>query len=233
MILSNEFLVDADLTRAWMLLSDLQTVVPCFPGASFISQEGEEVQVRIKVKIGAINSNFHGTIRFAEMDEAKHSAVIHGSGTDTGGKGKAVATICTTLRKVEAERTRVVIKADMAITGRIAQFGGAIIEEIASRLVTQFAVNLNNVVGAIAPRSGDNPSVTASRAASTAAVSPNDRLPSVGSEGTTGAAEEPRALNLGPVVGRVVLVYVIKYLVVPTGFFVLGWFARGLARSVC
>lgn len=190
MILSNEFMIEAPVDRAWRLLDEVDSVILCMPGASYAGRDGDDHKVGIKVKVGAITANFQGTIRYLEKDEATRTAKIRGSGKDTGGKASANATISLRMEEDSANRTRVLVDTDLALTGKLAQFGGGIIVDIASRMVDQFSSNLH---AAIAERSADGESASVNDAG---AVSP-DAVPAAAT------AREPEALDLGPVAGGV------------------------------
>ena len=97
MKLTNRFEVNAPEALVWSLFDSLDRVVPCMPGASYLGQEGQEHRVRMKVKIGAVVSNFEGTVSFTHKDEATHVAIMRGAAKDTGGKGSASALIETRL----------------------------------------------------------------------------------------------------------------------------------------
>jgi len=151
MILNNEFQVDAPLARAWRLFEELETVVPCMPGATYSGEEGDISKVGIKVKVGAILADFRGTVRIVERQEATNTVVLQGTGKDLGGKGQAAATIHVVLEPVSPDITRVHVKTDLGITGRLAQFGGGTIADIAARVIQQFTANLNALLAAEQP----------------------------------------------------------------------------------
>lgn len=232
MILSQEFEVDTDLQSTWQMLEgDLQQFVPCFPGAYFIGQDGEDLKIGVKVKIGVISSDFRSTVRIVEMREADHTAVIKGSGEDARGNGKASATINAVLHELPADRTRVAVESDVSITGRIAQFGGPIIEDVAARLIGQFTKNLNkmlneNKAAAGGGSSAETADVTPAASASDAPAS--DAAPAGAAPASEASAKDAaEALDLGSVVGPVLAKYALRFVVVPVAFFAIGWFARG------
>src|SRR5262245_47110948 len=123
MMLTHEFSVEAPVDQVWLLVNELQNVVPCMPGAAYDGCDGDDHKVSMKVKIGAITSHFKGTARFMEKDEATHTAVVRGVGKDSTGKGAASATVSANLSALSPERTRVVVKTELSMTGRLAQFG--------------------------------------------------------------------------------------------------------------
>lgn len=137
MKIANEFTVSASLDRAWALLTDLEEVAPCLPGASLTGREGETYNGRIKVKVGPVTSEFAGTASFAEKDDAAHRAVIDAQGKDLKGSGNASALITARLR-TEGDRTVVNVDTDLRISGKLAQFGSGMIEQVSTKLLAQF-----------------------------------------------------------------------------------------------
>ena len=130
MELSNEFDVAAPIDEAWKVLTDLETIAPCMPGAQLTEVEGDEYRGTVKVKVGPITAKFKGTASFVEQDADDHKAVLKAKGKDTGGKGNAEATITATLSPA-GEGTHVVIDTDLNISGRVAQFGrGALADRV-------------------------------------------------------------------------------------------------------
>lgn len=141
MKIDNEFRVDAPLERAWQALTDLEGLAPCMPGAQLTGVDGDVYRGKVKVKVGPVISQFQGTARFTEQDEASHSAVISASGKDTRGQGNASATVHARLRP-DGTGTAVSVSTDLNISGKLAQFGSGMIKEISEKLFAQFVANV-------------------------------------------------------------------------------------------
>src|SRR5258705_8237531 len=97
MELSNEFVVPVAIDEAWGLLTDVERIAPCMPGAQLQEVEGDEYRGIVKVKVGPITAQYKGAATFIERDEAGHKAVLRAEGRDTRGQGNANATITATL----------------------------------------------------------------------------------------------------------------------------------------
>src|SRR5918999_3477327 len=118
---------------------DLERIAPCLPGAAIQEEKGGgEYDGTMKVKIGPITANYKGTVRFEETDEENRRAVLNATGRDARGQGTASATIVSTLQE-EGDNTRVKVETDMRLTGRAAQFGRGIAQDVATKMLTQFA----------------------------------------------------------------------------------------------
>jgi hypothetical protein len=154
MLLQNEFEVDAPIDDAWRVLTDLGRVVPCMPGAALQRNDGETCAGSIKVKVGPIGAQFHGTAAFVEKDAAAYRARLEASGQDPRGHATASARVDARLEPVTATRTRVLIDSDLEISGRIAQFGRGAIGDVSTRLLAQFASNLGTQLTPAGPAPG-------------------------------------------------------------------------------
>jgi uncharacterized protein len=158
--LLNEFTVNRPIDEAWTVLTDVERIAPCMPGATLEEIEGDVYRGVVKVKLGAISTAFKGQASFIEKDDVDHHAVLKGEGRDTTGKGNASALITAKAESVDANTTKVVVETDLHITGKVAQFGRGIMGDVSKKLLNQFATNLNSMLDqqpTIAP-SGPKPS---------------------------------------------------------------------------
>jgi uncharacterized protein len=148
MELSNEFVVAVAVDEAWGLLTDVERIAPCMPGAELQEIDGDEYRGVVKVKVGPITAQYKGKATFVEKDDAAHKAVLRAEGRDTRGQGNANATITATL-VAEGSGTKVKVVTDLAITGRAAQFGRGVMADVSTKLLGQFVSCLEkNVLGA-------------------------------------------------------------------------------------
>jgi carbon monoxide dehydrogenase subunit G len=150
MELKHAFTVPVPLEEAWRLLLDLERIVPALPGASLTSREGDAFTGRVKVKIGSIQMAYQGQGKFTERDEEAHRIVIEAVGKDTRGAGTASATISCGLVAVR-EETRAEVVTDLALTGKPAQFGRGLLNDVGAKIIDQFATNLSAALQATTP----------------------------------------------------------------------------------
>lgn len=146
MQLKNQFEIDADLNETWTLLTDLERIMPCMPGAALDGIEGDEYLGNVKIKVGPIGAHFRGRARFTQKDDATYSAVISAAGKDPKGQAAANAQIHARLEQVTESRTRVLIDTDLDISGRMAQFGRGAIADVSNRLIGQFVTNISGLL---------------------------------------------------------------------------------------
>jgi carbon monoxide dehydrogenase subunit G len=140
--LQHSFTVPAGIDKAWATLLDLEGVAPCFPGATLTGSDGMEFTGQVKVKLGPVSLQYAGKGRFVERDDAAHRAVIEAHGSDKRGNGTAGATVVAHLESEGEGTTRVVIATQLKVTGRPAQFGRGVMQDVGSRIVDQFAMAL-------------------------------------------------------------------------------------------
>ena len=196
MKIDNEFTVGVPIDRAWAVLTDLEGIAPCMPGAVLTGVEGDVYSGKVKVKVGPITSEYAGTAQFVEKDEASYRAVIDAKGRDVRGAGNAAAAITAQLR-AEGASTVVNVDTDLKISGKIAQFGSGMIREVSTKLLGQFADCLEGKLAV------DAQAAAAAPAAPGQPVGPESVTAApVGPEPATFTpSAEPEALNLMSIAG--------------------------------
>ena len=231
MQIHNEFTVGAPIDQAWNTMLDLEKIAPCLPGAAIQDEADGEYTGTIKVRVGPITASYKGTVRFEEVDEANHRAVLQATGRDARGQGTASATIISTLKE-EGNGTRVNVETDLMLTGRAAQFGRGLAQDVATRMLGDFAACLEREISdsgteetAAQPVSGNGAAagvggtvqgaiVTGSSPSGAAAGAPTTSIPqpTIQDPPRRGPSEEPEAAdpgaaNRGAVLKRLVPVF--------------------------
>jgi carbon monoxide dehydrogenase subunit G len=149
--LNNEFRVAVPVAKTWEVLTDVERVAPCLPGATLLSVDGDEFTGAVKVKVGPITVSYKGEAAFQEKDAAARRVALKASGKETRGNGNAAALVTAQL-KDEGDATLVVITTDLTISGKAAQFGRGVLADVAGNLIGQFAKSLEaTVVGNATP----------------------------------------------------------------------------------
>jgi uncharacterized protein len=137
MDLTNEFTVDLPIDRAWALLTDIERIAPCMPGAQLTGVEADTYSGLVKIKLGPITAQYAGTATFESKDDAAHVGVLRASGRDSHGQGNASALITASLT-ADGDRTKVSVRTDLTITGKVAQFGRGVILDVSAKMLDQF-----------------------------------------------------------------------------------------------
>ena len=144
MELTNEFRVGVPIEQAWAVLTDVERIAPCLPGAQLQEIEGDEHRGIVKVKVGPITAQYKGAATFVER-EAPRRAVLRAEGRETRGQGGANATITATLEP-DGDGTKVVVTTDLTVTGKVAQFGRGVLADVSAKLLGQFVDCLESTV---------------------------------------------------------------------------------------
>jgi carbon monoxide dehydrogenase subunit G len=171
MELTNDFDVAVSVDEAWKVLTDVERIAPCMPGAQLQEVEGDEYRGIVKVKVGPITASYKGAASFLELDQEAHRAVLKAEGRETRGQGNASATITATLVDAGGGTTKVSVVTDLNITGKVAQFGRGVLADVSGKLLEQFVSNLEATV--LAPASaGESATDAGPTAESTSETAP-------------------------------------------------------------
>ena len=170
MDLNHQFTVNVPIDEAWVILTDLERIAPCLPGAQLTEIEGDTYRGQVKIKVGPILAQFKGQASFLSRDDVAHKASLKGEGRDTTGKGNASAVITAELTSVSPTSTTCTVHTDLTISGKVAQFGRGALADVSDKLLAQFSENLNQLItGAPAP---STPATAAAAPATTSAPAP-------------------------------------------------------------
>ena len=147
MDLQHTFTVPIGIEEAWTAFNDLEGIAPCFPGAVITSVDGDDFTGTAKVKLGPIALMYSGKGEWVSRDNTAYRAVIEAMGKDKRGNGTASATISARLESQGPSLTTVVVDTDLRITGRPAQFGRGVIQDVGGKILDQFATCLSTRMG--------------------------------------------------------------------------------------
>ncbi|HEX6247337.1 MAG TPA: SRPBCC family protein [Nocardioidaceae bacterium] len=215
MDLTHSFTVPAGVEETWRTFTDIADVANCFPGATVTSAEGDTFKGTVKIKLGPISLLYNGAGTFVERDEAAHRFVVEAKGKDKRGNGTAGATVTASMSEAGEGRTEVTVLTDLSITGKPAQFGRGMIEDVSNKLLDQFVACLESRVGAppapaeeaAAPAHEPSPIEREAAAAAAAATGGGMTAPPAEAQPSPPRAprEEQEALDLGATVLPILL----------------------------
>jgi carbon monoxide dehydrogenase subunit G len=197
MQLEHEFTVPVPVEQAWEVLLDVERVAPCMPGATVESIDGDTFTGKVKVKVGPITVAYSGSASFIEKDADARRVVVEAKGKETRGAGTAAATVTAQLAQSDAG-TNVAVLTDLAITGRPAQFGRGVMDDVGNKLLGQFADCLAGQLAA-----GSAPSERTAEAAPEGTGEPAVEPAGAADTGQSAAPERPTSdtINLAQVAG--------------------------------
>lgn len=163
MELSNEFEVAVGIDEAWTVLTDLERIAPCLPGATLkevADVDGTtEYRGTVKVKVGPVQATYKGEAHIVEADRDAGRVLLVAAGREARGQGTASASIEAVLTERAGDDgpiTHVGLVTDLSITGKVAQFGRGVLGEVSGKLLDQFVHNVEASV-----LSGDDASAEA------------------------------------------------------------------------
>ena len=147
MELTHRFSVPASKEVTWAAFNDIESVAGCFPGATVTGVEGDDFTGTCKVKLGPIALTYAGSGTFIEKDEGAGRFVMEAKGKDKRGNGTAGATVTATITEAGPDRADVEVLTDLSITGKPAQFGRGVIQDVSDKLLGQFMDCLEQRLG--------------------------------------------------------------------------------------
>jgi len=150
MQLENRFDVAASPEAAWTLLNDVPAVLPCMPGAELLEVvDPDSWKARLQVRLGPISLQFLADLSRERTEPQERQAVISVDAREAKGRGKARATITSTVEEA-AGGSRVSIVTELELRGPLAQYGRPIVAPVAERLTEQFAACISQKLTATA-----------------------------------------------------------------------------------
>ena len=175
MDLNHQFTVNVPIDEAWVILTDLERIAPCLPGAQLTEVEGDTYRGQVKIKVGPILAQFKGQASFVSRDDVAHKASLKGEGRDTTGKGNASAVITAELTSISPTSTTCTVHTDLTISGKVAQFGRGALADVSDKLLAQFSENLNQLITGAPSTSTPTTATAAPAATSTPAPAPSEQ----------------------------------------------------------
>ena len=143
MLIKNEFEVAAPVEKVWQFFETIPQVAACLPGAELTEDLGDDTyKGKVAIRIGPVRLQFAGTADITERDEAANRVVVHVSGADEKGQGRASMVVTATLDPAGRGTTKVSVVQDLQLSGAAAQYGRGIITDITTVLIRDFAANM-------------------------------------------------------------------------------------------
>ena len=139
MEIENEFSVPAPVDHVWAFLLDVERVAPCMPGAELTEVVDDTTwKGKVHMKVGPVSLAFSGTVAMQERDDEARRVVLAAKGMEAKGKGAANASVTSWLEPGDGATT-VKMKADIHLTGTVAQLSRGLLPEVSRKLTAQFA----------------------------------------------------------------------------------------------
>lgn len=144
MRLENSFDVPVAPAEAWRILTDVERVAPCVPGARLTEVlDDDAYKGTMQVKLGPVSLAFDGKAQFIERDDDAHTAKLRANGRETRNRGTADADVTFALEP-QGDGTVVRIETDLQLSGPVAQYGRSqgVILSVSEEMIDRFAAAL-------------------------------------------------------------------------------------------
>lgn len=145
MLIKDTFRVDAPLEAVWDFLQDIPRVGGCVPGVEDIAEvEPDVYRGRLKAKVGPLAASFGGQVTIVErVPRQRLTALLEG---DDKSSASFVKAKFTGQLAQAAGGTQLTYEVDMALRGRLAQFGFAVFQGMAKKMTAEFARRLQEAL---------------------------------------------------------------------------------------
>jgi len=162
-VIENEFTVAASPDDTYALMTDVERVAPCIPGAQITGQRDDgSFDALVTLKMGPMSLSYKGQIEIVEQNDADKQAVMRAKATEARGQGTAQATLTMDISDAGNGSTLVKVGSDILVTGRVAQMGRGIMTDVASKMIGEMAkaMEATLVAGSEAKERGEVPPPT-------------------------------------------------------------------------
>jgi uncharacterized protein len=164
------FQVKEPIQKVWLFLSDPRKVAPCLPGAQITEVlDDRTFKGTITIKIGPVSTSFKGEVKVLRLDEATHELELAGSGQDPRGGGGATMKLLAKLAHLPDGGTEVTGTNEVTVTGKLAQFGARMMDDVSNHLFNQFTKSFQE---RLAQEPFDHPSPAATPSGTTPEPTP-------------------------------------------------------------
>jgi carbon monoxide dehydrogenase subunit G len=132
---------------AWTMLQDIRAVAQCMPGAEITERVDEtHYKGRLRVRLGPAAVAFNGDLEVLLMDPGSRELKLRGKGVDVKGTSTASMDLTTRVDDGAEGGSELTGTSEIAVSGKVASFGGRLITQVSDQLMEQFVANFNNRV---------------------------------------------------------------------------------------
>jgi hypothetical protein len=159
-VIENDFTVVATPDDTYALMTDVERVAPCIPGATITGPNPNGgFDALVTMKMGPMTLTYKGLIEIVEQDDAARTAVMRAKATEAKGQGTAQATLSMAVEDAGDGSSHVKVGSDILVTGRVAQMGRGIMTDVAGKMIGEMAkaMEATLVAGAEAKARGGAP----------------------------------------------------------------------------
>jgi carbon monoxide dehydrogenase subunit G len=142
--------IDGPASSGWQVLSDINEVAGCMPGAELTEQvDDTNYKGQVKMKAGPATAHFKGDLEVKRLDAGSRELRLVGKGADTKGTSNAVMDLTATIRDADGGGCELVGQAEVTVNGKIASLGGRLMTSVSDQVLKQFGDNFATKVVAL------------------------------------------------------------------------------------
>lgn len=131
----NETFPVSNPDTAYGIISDLNKLVPCVPGARVVSADSpQSVKAEIEVKMGSMGMKFVGPVTIESADPGSKTVKIKAKTTEAGGQSAASGDVT-----ISISGSTGTVNAIANVNGKAASMGEGTVVAVLTQLVKQFA----------------------------------------------------------------------------------------------
>ncbi len=159
-VIENEFTVAATPEDTYALMTDVERVAPCIPGAAITGKrDAGGYDAIVTLKMGPMSLTYKGLIEIVKQDDAARTAVMRAKATEARGQGTVQATLSMEIGDAGNGSSNVKVGSDILVTGRVAQMGRGIMTDVAGKMIGEMAkaMEATLLAGAEAKERGEAP----------------------------------------------------------------------------
>jgi carbon monoxide dehydrogenase subunit G len=167
--LAKSFPMPAPADATWRFLQNIEAVAACMPGAKITERlPTGELRGTVTVRIGPATVTFRGGVEVRDTDAAGAKLApctlrLVGKGVDSTGTSGASLELTAQVVAIDANSSKLIGKSDVTTSGKVAAFGGRMMNSVADQILNQFAINFAAQVkdSAVNPASSSPPNAQA------------------------------------------------------------------------
>ena len=135
----NESFSVPNADQSWAVISDLNKLIPCVPGAKVVSAESpNKATAEITVKMGSMGMVFTGPVEIKSANAGSRTAQISANTREKGGQSNAAGDVT-----ISMSGSNVTINANANVSGKAASMGEGTVQAVLTELVKQFSGNIS------------------------------------------------------------------------------------------
>jgi len=140
--LEKNFAIAAPAASAWRLLQDIKAVAECMPGAQITEQLDEaHYKGQVKMRLGPASATFNGELEVKSLDPQEMKMEMFGKGSDTSGASAATMNLTARVLDSGNGQCELVGVSDVSVSGKMANFGGRMMNQVSEQILKQFGDN--------------------------------------------------------------------------------------------